>query len=121
MERGLKVHPPTSRKEQNGAQPVSFVAGPLSWDWIEAADRGKALKVALHLYRITSIRKAQRFPVHLKITAELLGISRHTLRRQLDRLQNVGIIVVKRKVGTWPDVYLRWSPKVSDERKISHR
>jgi hypothetical protein len=121
MERGLRVYPPASRKEQNGARPAAFVAGSLSWDWIEAADRAGALKVALHLHRIASIRKARRFPVYLKQTAEMLGICRHTLRRKLERLQDAGIIDVKRKVGKWPDVYLRWSPTVRGERKISPR
>ena len=121
MERGLRVHPPTSRKEQSGAQPKSFVPGSLSWDWIEAADRAGALKVALHIHRVASMWKARRFSVYLKQTAELLGICRHTLRRKLERLQSAGIIDVKRKAGKWPEVYLRWSPTVRGERKISHR
>ena len=105
MERGLRVYPPASRKEQNGARPAAFVPGSLSWDWIEAADRAGALKVALHLHRIASIRKARRFPVYLKQTAEMLGICRHTLRRKLERLQDAGIIDVKRKLRHSPYIY----------------
>ena len=119
MERGLKIHQPTTRKERGAARSELFVAGSLSWDWIEAADQAGALKVALHIHRVASMLKARRFPIYLKQTAELLGISRHTLRGKLESLQTVGIIDVERKPGKWPDVYLRWSPKVSTQSKNS--
>jgi DNA-binding HxlR family transcriptional regulator len=90
-----------------------FLTGNWNMDWLRKANRANALWEAIHLLRLSIMRKSQRIQFSATKTADELEISRSTLWRRLTALEEAGLISVERCQRRWPTVYLKGSPRVS--------
>jgi hypothetical protein len=85
-----------------------FLKGPIPWNWLSRAALlpGRALAVALVLWRDAGMRRCRRVPFRLRAAAGL-GISRSAARRGLRALEVAGLVTVERPPGLYPQVTLR--------------
>ena len=90
-----------------------FLTGNWNMDWLRKAYRANALWEAIHLLRLSTMRKSQRIQFSATKTARELEISRSTLWRKLTALEEAGLVTVERCRRRWPIVYLKGSPRVS--------
>jgi hypothetical protein len=78
----------------------AFLKGPIPWPWLTLAALlpGKALQVALLLWREAGCRKSRTVAFCLSHGREL-GIGKDTARRALRRLAEAGLVSVHRLPG----------------------
>ncbi len=81
-----------------------FLKGPIPWAWLEVAARlpGKALVVALVVWREAGCRNARTVPLNLSS----LGIPRRTAQRAVRSLATAGLVSVEPRAGRPPLVTL---------------
>jgi hypothetical protein len=84
-----------------------FLKGPIPWPWLATAARlpGKALQVALLLWRQAGCRKSRTVPFCLS-HGEGLGVSEQAARRGLQAMEGAGLVSVVRKPGRGLEVTL---------------
>ena len=73
------------RKEQKVS--TRFFTGTWEVDWLHKAEKANALWVAIHLLRLSTMRKSGRMQFTVTHTAEELGTGRLTLWRNLNALE----------------------------------
>jgi hypothetical protein len=90
-----------------------FLMGPIPWPWLTAAARlpGKALQVAVLLWREAGCRKARTVPFCLARAAEL-GVKEDSARRALRRLVAAGLVGVPHPPGRGLEVTILDTPTV---------
>ena len=99
-----KALKPTSQSRPP-RQTGMFLKGPVPWAWLTAAGRlpGKALHVAVAIRLLVGMSKGA--PVSLSsVRLRELGVDRHAAYRALSRLQEAGLVAVKRHRGRQPVV-----------------
>jgi hypothetical protein len=89
--------PKTPPRHRQGEQ---FLKGPIPWIWLEQAMRlrGKALHMALLLWKESGIRKCRTVRLNLSGTSKM-GIARSTARRALRELVNAKLVTVAHHPG----------------------
>jgi len=104
---------PPRKRERVGRPPrhrpgERFLRGPIPWDWLTKAARqpGRALHVALELWRWAGIKRTREISLSLSGAARELGTSRSALSRGLRALEGAGLVSVERKAGRKPTVTL---------------
>jgi hypothetical protein len=97
--------PPRHRKGQ------AFLKGPIPWSWLVCASRlpGKALHVALLLWREAGCRKSRTVRFRLARAAEL-GVLPDAARRGLRALGEAGLLSIRRQPGKSLEVTLMDAP-----------
>ena len=85
-----------------------FLKGPIPWEWLTRAARqpGRALHVAIELWRWAGIKRTREVSLSLSSAAQELGTSRSALSRGLRALEVAGLVSVERKAGRKPTVTL---------------
>jgi DNA-binding transcriptional ArsR family regulator len=93
-----------------------FLRGPIPWSWIAAAGRlpGRALHVALVIWRESAMKRNGTIAVSLSGTERTFGFDRSTASRGLRALEMAGLVSVIRKAGSNPTVTLLAAPRGSD-------
>lgn len=101
----MRTARPTRPPRHRPGQP--FLKGPIPWGWLERAGGlpGKALHVALYLWREAGCRKLRVVRFRMGMTAGM-GLSRWVARRGLLALQSAGLVSVVRRPGRCLDVTL---------------
>jgi hypothetical protein len=110
--RGSRVDLAALVKRSSGRPPrhrlgEKFLKGPIPWAWLERAYPlpGKALHVALWLWREAGCRRSRRVP--LCLSGELApGLNRQSARRGLRQLVVAGLVSVRRTPGRGLEVTL---------------
>lgn len=89
----------------------TFLKGPIPWAWLQRAMqlKGKALHVALMLWREAGMRKRRTVRVSLR-TTEDCGLSRWTARRGLRALASAQLVTVTHQPGQALEVTLLETP-----------
>ena len=87
-----------------------FITGTYKWAWIDAAQQAGALYVALHLLRLSTMRRSDRIQVCATQTATDLQMSRTTLYRKLNALEAAGLVSIERLQRRWPRIEILGSP-----------
>ena len=82
-----------------------FLKGPIAWVWLVQAGRlaGSALHVALAIRLLTGMTKNPKVRVGPKYLREI-GVSRNAGYRAIDKLEQSGLITVKRSRGRAPEI-----------------
>lgn len=85
-----------------------FLKGPIPWDWLVRAGQlpGKALQVALVLWREAGCRNSRTVPFRLALAVQF-GIHADTARRGLHALAKAGLISTRYIPGRHLEVTLR--------------
>jgi hypothetical protein len=88
-----------------------FLRGPVPWPWLEIAARlpGKALALALCLWREAGRRRRRTVP--LSLTRAGLGVNEQAARRALRSLETAGLVEVLRRPGRGLEVSLLEAPR----------
>jgi len=94
------------RKKQKSKEEENYLAGRFEWEWIDKADKANALKVALYLFQLSTMRKSNHVQLGATKTAEMLGMNSKTLYRKLEALKEAGLIEVERRKKVWPKIRL---------------
>jgi hypothetical protein len=105
----LARRPP--RKPPHHRQGEKFLKGPIPWPWLQPAFRlpGKALHVALLLWREAGCRRSRTVP--LRLAGELPeGLNRQSARRGLRQLVGAGLVTVRQRPGRGLEVTLNDVP-----------
>ena len=86
---------------------VPFLKGPISMAWLNAAAKlpGKALNVGLAIWWLAGMSKTTAFKLTGKSLSQL-GVSRDAASDGLKRLEDIGLILVKRSPGQRPTVQI---------------
>ena len=97
----------TTTKLQKPRHRRPFIKGPIDLEWMQEASRARAVELAIYLQY-----KAGILGVNAKIQirpAECreFGLADKARQRQIDRLEQAGLIVADRGVGRCPIVTLR--------------
>ena len=87
-----------------------FLTGRFRWEWILDAHRCRAGLVGMYLLRLGYMWKTDRLQVSTKRSAEVLGVDRKTVYRQLNALERASLVAVDRHRGRWPVVHLLEDP-----------
>jgi hypothetical protein len=97
---GDRLPKPPARKPPRHRQGESFLKGPIPWAWLRRALTlpGKALHVALLLWKEAGCRRNGLVPFRLAGTAEL-GIHPDTAKRGLRALERAGLVSVHHSPG----------------------
>src|SRR2546422_7052595 len=76
-----------------------FLKGPIPWEWLTRAARqpGKALHVAIALWRWAGIQGTRVIKLSLSCAAEEFGTSRTALSRGLRALEGAALVAAERK------------------------
>ncbi len=84
-----------------------FVKGPLPWYWLVAAARlpGQCLDVGLVLFLLHGLKRGNELVLGRRFLLEM-GISRYASYRALGRLEEAGLVSVRRQRGRSPRVTL---------------
>ena len=84
---------------------VPFIRGPISLAWLNAAAKlpGKTLNVGLAIWWLAGMSKTTAFKLTGK-SLDQLGVSRDAASDGLKRLEDNGLILVKRSPGQRPIV-----------------
>jgi hypothetical protein len=113
-----------SRKPPRPRQGEKFLKGPIPWPWLQRAFRlpGKALHVALLLWREAGCRRSRMVP--LCLAGELPeGLNRQSARRGLRQLAGAGLVTIRRRPGRGLEITLNDVPgsKVGTEGDARER
>lgn len=97
---------PTQRPPRHKAG-QRFLKGPIPWDWLERAMelRGKALHVALVIWREAGWRKHRTVPLCLRGPLPA-GLNEWSARRGVRSLESAGLVTIGRKPGHGLEVTL---------------
>ena len=97
--------PPRHRKGE------AFLKGPIPWLWLARACRlpGKALTVALLLWREAGCRKSRTVRFHLT-SAAALGVRPGAARRGVRALATAGLVTIRRPPGQSLEITLLDAP-----------
>ncbi len=89
-----------------------FLKGPIPWPWIAAAASlpGRALHVGLAIWLMAGIKKHKTVPLSLTSISKEIRCSRSTASRGLHRLEDAGLVDVRRAPGRKPVVTLLGLP-----------
>ncbi len=100
-----------SRRPPHHRTGEPFLKGPIPWPWLQLAmqQKGKALHVALMLWKESGIRKSRTIRFNLSAAAKI-GIHRDTARRGLRALESAQLVKVTHRPGRAPEVTLRDTP-----------
>ena len=81
--------------------------GPIPWAWLQRAGQqpGKALHVAVFLWRLALMNKTNQVAVDVR-ALESLGVKRHAASRALKALHGAGLIRAMQHSGRKPRVTL---------------
>lgn len=93
----------TKRKPvRRGPRYRSYLKGPVSWPWLQAASRlgGKALHVGLSIWKQSGITK--KVTVKLSLSTLDMGFDRSNASRGLVALERAGLVSVVRAPGCSP-------------------
>ena len=101
-----------SQRRKHSRSRETFLSGAYSWAWLEQAEQAGALFVALHLLKLAKMRGTDRVQFSATNTASELNMSRSTLYRKLQALEEAGLILVLRKPRRWPIAELQGSPRI---------
>jgi hypothetical protein len=106
----LQQRPP--KKPPRHRPGEAFLKGPIPWPWLVAAGRlpGRALQVALLLWREAGCRKSRAVPFCLSHGAEL-GVSVYGARRAIRHLGAAGLVSVRHSAGRGLEVTLLDLPR----------
>lgn len=96
-----------------------FLRGPIPWPWLAQAMklRGKALALALVLWREAGIANTMTIPVRPARLREC-GILPDAARRALRSLERAGLVTVERPPGCCPQVTILFEGQ-KDLKKVS--
>ena len=85
-----------------------FLKGPIPWDWIVLAGQlpGKALQVALVLWREAGCKNSRTIPFRLSLALQF-GIHPDTARRGIHALEKFGLVATRYIPGRYLEVTLR--------------
>jgi hypothetical protein len=101
-----------SKRLPRHRQGERFLKGPIPWAWLEQALRlpGKALHVALLLWREAGCRRSRVVPLCLagKLPE---GLNEQSARRGLRRLEGAGLVTVRHPPGHGLEVTLNDPPR----------
>lgn len=97
-----------SRRPPRHAAGEPFLKGPIPWAWLREAARlpGKALAVALMVWRLAGMHKSDSVAFSLTSLEGELGVTRDSARRGLEALEVAGLVSVHRHPGRKPVVTL---------------
>jgi hypothetical protein len=97
---GPQTTPRPSRKPPRHRPGEKFLKGPIPWRWLTRAARlpGKALTVALLVWREAGWRKSRTVPLCLNAGKEV-GVSRQTIRRAARALAAAGLVAIRSAPG----------------------
>jgi CRP-like cAMP-binding protein len=86
---------------------VPFLKGPIPMAWLNAAAKlpGKTLNVGIAIWWLAGMSKNASFKITRK-ALDQLGVSRDAASDALKRLEEQGLIVVKRSPGQRPTVQI---------------
>ncbi len=108
-------HVPTGRENRppRHGQGERFLKGPIPWRWVEVAATlpGKALAVALVIWREAGCRNERTVPLNLSA----VRMPRRTAQRALQTLERAGLVGVAHRSGRPPLVTLNDAPAVPPE------
>jgi hypothetical protein len=106
----LRTRP--SKKPPRHRQGEQFLKGPIPWPWLLRAMqlRGKALHVALLLWKESGIRGNRTIRFNLSATARI-GIHPDTSRRGLRALESAKLVTVTHHPGQALEVTLLETPR----------
>ena len=98
---------PPSKRPPRHRRGEPFLKGPIPWPWLAAAARlpGKALQVAVLLWREAGCRRSRTIPFCLS-RAGPLGVKEDSARRALRRLEVAGLVSVRHPAGRGLEVTL---------------
>ena len=101
LSRGPSKRPP---RHQPGER---FLKGPIPWSWLQRAGRlpGRALQVAILLWKEAGCRKCRTVPFCLARATEL-GTHPSAARRGLKNLTDCGLVSVRQRPGCCSEVTL---------------
>jgi hypothetical protein len=104
------------RKPPRHRQGEKFLKGPVPWPWLERAFRlrGKALHVALLLWREAGCRRSREVPLCLAGNLPE-GLNEQSARRGLRQLEVAGLVTVCRPPGRGLEVTLNDAPQGEPE------
>jgi hypothetical protein len=107
----LTVPPQPSRRPPRHRTGERFLKGPIPWDWLQRAMAlpGKALHVALLLWREAGCRKNRTVRICLRAGLPA-GLSRWSARRGLKALEATGLVTIAQKPGRCLEVTLWEAP-----------
>jgi hypothetical protein len=112
-----KAKRPESRrwiyKPKSGEQ---FLRGPYPWEWFRRAAKspGKALHVAVAIWRFAGLRRSAEVRLNLSRLMEM-GVTRDSARRGLRALETAGLVSVQRHPGRKPIITLRIEQSEGDQ------
>ena len=111
---GVSAPPKPKRKPPNYCR-STFLRGPIPWPWLVRAMTlpGRALAVALVLWREAGIRKAMTFPLSQARLREA-AISTQAARRGLRALAMAGLLTIHRPPGRSLEVTILDVPTATD-------
>jgi hypothetical protein len=86
---------------------VPFLKGPIPMAWLNAAAKlpGKTLNVGIAIWWLAGMSKTSAFKITSK-ALDQLGVSRDAASDALKRLEESGLILVKRSPGQRPTVQI---------------
>ena len=101
----------TSKRPPRHRQGEQFLKGPIPWPWMKLAMTlpGKALHVALILWKESGIRRNRTIRLNLSAMAKI-GIHPDTARRGLRALASLRLVMVKHHPGQALEVTLLETP-----------
>jgi hypothetical protein len=108
----LDVLPPRpSKKPPRHRQGEQFLKGPIPWPWLLRAMtlRGRALHVALLVWKESGIRRDRTVHLNISATAKI-GIHPDTARRGLQALASAKLVAVTHHPGQALEVTLLETP-----------
>ena len=105
-----------SQRQKQSRSRETFLSGSYRWPWLVQAEQAGALFVFLHLFKLATMRGTDRVQFSATNTATELNMSRSTLYRKLQALEEAGLILVLRKPRRWPIVELQGSPRILVKR-----
>lgn len=88
-------------------KPTEFVKGPISLLWISKAARlpGRTFHTALALWHIHCLKKSASIKMQSRFR-QIFGISEESYSKSLKRLEEAGLVTIKRRPGQTPSVTL---------------
>ncbi len=100
-----------SKKPPRHRQGEKFLKGPIPWAWLERVFPlpGKALHVALLLWREAGFRRNRTVPLCLSGSLPS-GLNRQSARRGLRQLAKAGLVSLRRRPGRGLEVTLNDVP-----------
>ena len=104
---------PKKRQRVSVARYEMFICGPLDRHWMGRAAAVNALDVALILWTLVGFGGGVTTDLKLG-KDQFIKISRDTRRRQLQRLEKAGLVVVKRAKGHAPVVTILGLKRVGE-------